>query len=192
MTNETKQQIKENEITVNRWKAERLAKILNQSVVLPDNTAQAFYKIVGEFTEGFRIETLREKMDAEMPKLWDFMPLPKNEDEWTEYFNDLLTDCAAQECLTIKEVWQIIGYDPAEFEKLRGNGFSFVEAFGELHLKETAEQTDARTKNLAPEQCQERIEHAVNQWREGQKEVSRLQNNAFNKFGVNIRLENGL
>ncbi|MEP7039703.1 MAG: hypothetical protein ABI891_15325 [Acidobacteriota bacterium] len=191
MTNETKQQIKENETTLNRWKAERLSKILNQSVSLPDGAAQAFYKIIGEFTDGFRIETLREKIDAQMPKLWDFMPPPKNNTEWTEYFNDLLTDCAAEECLAIKEVWQIIGYDPNKFEEMRGNGFSFVEAFGELCMKETTEQMDERTKDLPLEQYKEQIEHSINQWREGQKEVARLQNDAFNKFGVNISLENG-
>ncbi len=135
MTNETKQQIKENETTVNRWKAERLSKILNQSASLPDALASDFYKIVGEFTDGFRIETLRLRIDALMPKLWELMPPPKNKTEWTEYFNDLLTDCAAEECLTVKEVWQIIGYDPNKFEEMRGNGFSFVEAFGNCPLR---------------------------------------------------------
>jgi len=141
---------------------------------LSNDTATAFYKIVGEFTDGFRIETLREKIDAQMPKLWELMPPPKNKTEWTDYFNDLLTDCAAEECLTVKEVWQIIGYDPNKFEEMRGNGFSFVEAFGEMSMKETNEQMDERTKDLTLEQYKEQIEHSINQWREGQKEVARL------------------
>ena len=48
-----------------------------------------------------------------------------------------------------------------------------------------------RTKDLSVEQYKERIEHGVKQWREGLTEVARLRNDAFNKFGENIPLENG-
>jgi hypothetical protein len=48
MINETKQQVKENETTVNRWKEERLSRILNRSVRLPESAATDFYKIVDD------------------------------------------------------------------------------------------------------------------------------------------------
>jgi hypothetical protein len=191
MINETKQQIKENETTVNRWKEERLSRILNRSVRLPDDTATAFYKITDEFTEGFSGGDLREKIDAQMPNLWKLMPMPKNEIEWTDYFDDLVTDCAVENCMTEKEVFQIIEYRPSAFEKLRGNGFSFVQAFVEMYLKETDAQMEERVKDLTLEQYKERIEHSVSQWREGLTEVARLRNDAFKKFGENIPLENG-
>ncbi len=191
MINETKQQVKENETTVNRWKEERLSRILNRSVRLPESAATDFYKIVDEFTDAFSGGELREKIDTKMPGLWKLMPPPKNETEWTDYFNDLLTDCAAEQCITINEVWKIIGYDATEFEKMRGNGFSFVQAFVEMYLKETDEQMQERVKDLSVEQYKERIEHGVSQWREGQQMIARLRNDAFNKFGENIPLENG-
>jgi hypothetical protein len=191
MINETKQQIKENEITVNRWKEERLARILNRSVVLPEGAATAFYKIVDEFTGGFSGGDLQKKIDAKMPTLWNLMPPPKNEIEWKQYFYDLLTDCAIEQCVTENEVWQIIGYDTAEFERMRGNGFSFGQAFNEMYMKETDAQMDERTKDLTLEQYKERIEHGVNQYRESQKEVARLKNDAFEKFGENIPLKDG-
>jgi hypothetical protein len=191
MINETKQQIKENETTVNRWKEERLARILNRSVVLPEGVANAFYKIVDEFTGGFSGGDLQKKIDAKMPTLWNLMPPPKNEIEWKQYFNDLLTDCAVEQCVTENEVWQIIGYDTAGFERMRGNGFSFGQAFVELYLKETDEQMQERVKDLTLEQYKERIEHGVNQYRESQKEVARLRNDAFEKFGENIPLKDG-
>jgi 3-hydroxy-3-methylglutaryl CoA synthase len=74
---------------------------------------------------------------------------------------------------------------------MRCNGFTFTQAFEELYKKETTEQMDERTKDLSVEQYKERIEHGVNQWREGLTELARLRNNAFNKFGENIPLENG-
>jgi hypothetical protein len=191
MTNETKQQIKENEITVNRWKEERLSRILDQSVRLPESAAKAFYKITDEFTSPFSGGDLREKIDAKMPTLWKLMPPPMNETEWTDYFNDLLADCAAMQCVTVREVWQIIGYDAAEFEKMRGRGFSFVQAFNEMYMRETDEQMNERTKDLTLEQYRERIEHGVKKWREGLTEVARLRRDAFDKFGENIPLENG-
>ncbi len=86
---------------------------------------------------------------------------------------------------------QLNGYDTAEFEKMRGNGFSFVQAFVEMYLKETDEQMQERVKDLTLEQYKERIEHGVNMWREGQKEAARLRNDAFAKFGENIPLEKG-
>jgi len=186
MITEIKQKIKKNETTLNRWKEERLFRILTQSVVLPESAATAFYKIVDEFTDAFSSRELREKVDAKIPNLWKLMPPPKNEIEWTDYFNDLLADCAATQCVTVPEVWRIIGYDATEFEKLRCNGFSFVQAFVEMYLKETPEQMNERTKNLSVEQYKERIEHGVNQWREGLTEVARLRNDAFKKFGENI------
>jgi hypothetical protein len=191
MTNETKQQIKENETTVNRWKEERLSRILDQSVRLPESAAKAFYKITDEFTSPFSGGDLREKIDAKMPSLWELMPPPMNETEWTDYFNDLLADCAATQCVTVREVWQIIGYDAAEFEKKRTRGFTFTQAFEQFYMDETPEQMDERTKDLTLEQCRERIEHGVNQWREGLTEVARLRNDVFKKFGENIPLENG-
>ncbi len=191
MINETEQQIKENETTVNRWKEERLSRILNRSVVLPEGAATAFYKLIDEFTDAFSGGDLREKIDAQMPNLWKLMPPPKNEIEWKHYFYDLLTDCAVEQCVTENEVWQIIGYDTAEFEKMRGNGFSFVQAFVEMYLKETDEQMHKRVKDLTVEQYKERIEHGVNQWRRGQQMIARLKNDAFEKFGENIPLENG-
>ncbi len=191
MRNEIKQQIEKNETTLNRWKEERLFRILDQSVRLPESAATAFYKIVDEFTDAFSGGELREKIDAKMPVLWKLMPPPKNETEWKQYFYDLLTDCAVEQCITENEVWQIIGYDTAEFEKMRGNGFSFVQAFVEMYLKETSEQMQVRVKDLTVEQYKERIEHGVNQWREGQQMVARLRNDAFEKFGENIPLENG-
>ncbi len=180
-----------NETTVNRWKEERLSRILNRSVVLPEGAATAFYKLVDEFTDAFSGGDLREKIDAQMPSLWKLMPPPKNETEWKQYFDDLLTDCAVEQCVTINEVWRIIGYDATEFEKMRGNGFSFVQAFNEMYMRETDEQMNERTKDLTVEQYKERIEHGVNQWREGLTEVARLRNDAFKKFGENIPLENG-
>ncbi len=189
MTNETK--IKENETTVNRWKEERLSRILDQSVRLPESAAKAFYKITDEFTSPFSGGDLREKIDAKMPGLWKLMPPPMNETEWTDYFNDLLADCAATQCVTVREVWKIIGYDTNAFERMRCNGFTFTQAFEELYKKETTEQMDERTKDLSVEQYKERIEHGVNQWREGLTELARLRNDAFNKFGENIPLENG-
>jgi hypothetical protein len=143
------------------------------------------------FTDAFSGGELREKVDAQMPNLWKLMPPPKNEIEWTDYLNDLLADCAATQCVTVPEVWKIIGYDTAEFEKMRRNGFSFVQAFVEMFLKETDEQMEERVKDLSVEQYKERIEHGVNQWREGLTEVARLRNDAFKKFGENIPLENG-
>lgn len=191
MTNETKQQVKENETIANRWKEERLSRILDQSVRLPESAATAFYKITDEFTDAFSGADLREKIDAQMPGLWKLMPPPKNEIEWTDYFNDLLADCAATQCITVREVWKIINYDATEFERMRGNGFSFVQAFVEMYLKETDEQMEERVKDLTFEQYKERIEHGVNQWREGQKMIARLKNEAFEKFGENIPLKDG-
>ena len=191
MTDETKQQVKENETIANRWKEERLSRILDQSVRLPESAATAFYKITDEFTDAFSGADLREKIDAQMPGLWKLMPPPKNEIEWTDYFNDLLADCAATQCITVREVWKIINYDATEFERMRGNGFSFVQAFVEMYLKETPEQMQERVKDLSLEQYKERIEHGVNQWREGQQMIARLRNDAFRKFGENIPLENG-
>jgi len=189
MTDETKQQVKENETIANRWKEERLSRILDQSVRLPESAATVFYKITDEFTDAFSGADLREKIDAQMPGLWKLMPPPKNEIEWTDYFNDLLAECAAEQCVTVREVWEIIGYDTAEFEAMRGRGFSFVQAFRELYMKETDAQMQERVKDLSVEQYKERIEHSINQWREGQEMISRLRNDAFNKFGVNIPLE---
>jgi hypothetical protein len=91
--------------------------------------------------------------------------------------------------MTVREVWQIIGYDTGEFESMRGRGFSFVQAFSELYMDETDEQMNERTKDLTLEQYQERIAHSINQYREAQEMGSRLRNDAFNKFGVNIPLE---
>ncbi len=186
---ELKAEINKNERTVDRWKGERLDRIINQSIKLPIAEATAFYKIVDQFTDGFGIDALREKIDAQMPNLWKLFPPPQNETEWTEYFDDLLADCAAEQCMTVREVWQIIGYDKGEFEGMRGRGFSFVQAFSELYMKETDEQKNDRTKDLTVEQYKERIEHGVNQWREGQEMIARLRNEAFDKFGVNIPLE---
>ncbi len=184
-----KAEIEKNEKTINRWKGERLDRIINQTVKLPTAYANTFYKIVDQFTDGFGIDVLREKIDAQMPGLWKLFPPPKNETEWAEYFNDLLADCAAERCITVREVWQIIGYDTGEFESMRGRGFSFVQAFSELYMKETDAQMQERVKDLSVEQYKERIEHSINQWREGQEMISRLRNDAFNKFGVNIPLE---
>jgi DNA integrity scanning protein DisA with diadenylate cyclase activity len=186
---ELKAEINQNEKTINRWKGERLDRIINQTVKLPIAEANTFYKIIDQFTDGFGTAALREKIDAQMPNLWELFPPPKNETEWTEYFNDLLADCAAERCITVREVWQIIGYDAAEFEGMRGRGFSFVQAFTEMHLKETDAQMQERVKDLSVEQYKERIEHSVNQWREGQEMIARLRNDAFDKFGVNIPLE---
>ena len=188
-TIELKAEIEKNEKTINRWKGERLDRIINQTVKLPTAYANTFYKIVDQFTDGFGIDALREKIDAQMPNLWKLFPPPKNENEWTEYFNDLLADCAAEQCITVREVWQIIGYDPGEFEGMRNRGFSFVQAFNELFEKETDEQMNERTKDLTLEQYQERIAHSINQYREAQEMGSRLRNDAFNKFGVNIPLD---
>jgi hypothetical protein len=186
---ELKAEIKANEKTVNRWKGERLDRIINQSIKLPIAEATAFYKIVDQFTDGFGIDALREKIDAQMPNLWKLFPPPKNETEWTEYFDDLLADCAAERCITVREVWQIIGYDAGEFEAMRGRGHSFVQAVTELYLKETEAQMQERVKDLSAEQYKERIEHSINEWRKGQEMIARLRNDAFNKFGVNIPLE---
>lgn len=158
---------------------------------MPEGAATAFYKITDEFTEGFSGGDLQKKIDAKMPSLWLLMPPPKNEIEWAEYFNDLVTDCAVENCMTEKEVFQIIEYDPSAFERMRGNGFSFVQAFVEMYLKETDEQMEERVKDLTFEQYKERIEHGVNQWREGQKMIARLKNEAFEKFGENIPLKDG-
>ncbi len=186
---ELKAEIKANEKTVDRWKGERLDRIINQSIKLPIAEANVFYKIVDQFTGGFKTDALREKIDAQMSNLWKLFPPPKNETEWTEYFNDLLADCAAEQCVTVREVWQIIGYDTGEFEGMRNRGFSFVQAFTELYMSETDEQMQERVKDLSFEQYKERIEHSVNKWREGQEMIARLRNDAFNKFGVNIPSE---
>lgn len=191
MTNETKQQIEKNESTLIRWKEERLFRILTQSVRLPKEAANAFFKIIDEFTDAFSGGDLREKIDAKMPILWKMMPPPKSVTEWKQYFYDLLTDCSVEQCVTINEVWQIIGYDTAAFEKMRGNRFSFVQAFVEMYLKETDAQMEERVKNLTFEQYKERIEHGINQWRKGQQMIARLKNDAFDKFGENIPLEKG-
>jgi len=188
-TTELKAEIEKNEKTVDRWKGERLDRIINQTVKLPTAYANTFYKIVDQFPGGFGTDALREKIDAQMPSLWKLFPPPKNETEWTDYFNDLLADCAAEQCVTVREVWQIIGYDTGEFESMRGRGFSFVQAFSELYMNETDEQMNERTKDLTLEQYRERILHSINQWREAQEMGSRLRNDAFNKFGVNIPLE---
>jgi hypothetical protein len=190
MTNEIKQQIEKNETTLNRWKEERIFRILTQSVVLPEEVGKAFFKITDEFTDAFSGAELREKIDSKMPTLWNLMPPPKNEIEWKLHLNDLLTDCAVEQCVTINEVWQIIGYDTAAFEKMRGNGFSFVQAFVEMYLKETDAQMEERVKDLSFEQYMKRIEHSTNQWREGQQMIARLKNNAFEKFGENIQSDN--
>ncbi len=186
---ELKAEIKANERTVNRWKGERLDRIINQSIKLPIAEQNNFYKIIDQFTGAFKTDALREKIDAQMPNLWKLFPPPQNEAEWTEYFDDLLADCAAEQCMTVREVWQIIGYDTGEFESMRGRGFSFVQAFSELYMDETDEQMNERTKDLTLEQYQERIAHSINQYREAQEMGSRLRNDAFNKFGVNIPLE---
>ncbi len=186
---ELKAEINKNEKTVDRWKGERLERIINQSIKLPIAEATAFYKIVDQFTDGFGIDALREKIDEQMPNLWKLFPPPKNETEWAEYFNDLLADCAAEQCMTVREVWEIIGYDTGEFESMRGRGFSFVQAFSDLYMGETEEQMQERVKDLSFEQYKERIEHSVNKWREGQEMIARLRNDAFNKFGVDISLE---
>ncbi len=110
MTNEAKQQIKENETTVNRWKEERLARILNRSIVLPESAATAFYKIVDEFTGGFSGGDLQKKIDAKMPTLWNLMPPPKNEIEWTDYFNDLITDCAVEQRIRKRSNWNVFHF----------------------------------------------------------------------------------
>jgi hypothetical protein len=188
-TVELKAEIEANEKTVDRWKGERLDRIINQTVKLPTDYANTFYKIVDQFTDGFRIEALREKIDVQMPSLWKLFPPPKSEAEWTEYFNDLLADCAAERCVTVREVWQIIGYDAGEFESMRGRGSSFVQAFVEISLKETDAQMRERGKDLTVEQRKERIEHGINMWRKGQEMIARLRNEAFNEFGVNIPLE---
>ncbi len=188
-TIELKAEIEANEKTVDRWKGERLDRIINQSIKLPIAEAKVFYKIVDQFTDAFGIDALREKIDAQMPSLWKLFPPPKNEGGWTEYFNDLLADCAAEQCVTVREVWQIIGYDAGEFESMRGRGSSFVQAFVEMSLKETDAQMRERVKDLSVEQRKERIEHGINMWRKGQEMIARLRNEAFNKFGVNIPLE---
>jgi HPt (histidine-containing phosphotransfer) domain-containing protein len=72
---------------------------------------------------------------------------------------------------------------------MRGRGFSFVQAFTELHLKETDAQMEQRLKDLTVEQYKERIEHSINEWRRGQEMIARLRNDAFNKFGTNIPLK---
>ncbi len=187
MNNELKQQIEANEKNGNRWKSERLAKIINQSITLPVLAANDFYKIVDQFTEGWTLDALRDKIDAQMPELWKLMPPPSNDAQWTEYFNDLIDDCAVDGCMRVKEVWQIIGYDAAEFERMRNNGFTFLAAFDELHMNETDEQMEKRGDDLTLEQYKERIEHYVNQARESAKETARINNEAFKKFGINLK-----
>jgi hypothetical protein len=188
-TIELKAEIKANEQTIERWKGERLDRIINRSIELPNDYAKVFYEIIGQFTGGFGIDSLREKIDVQMPSLWKLFPPPKSEAEWTEYFSDLLADCAAEQCVTVREVWQIIGYDAGEFESMRGRGFSFVQAFVEISLKETDAQMRERGKDLTVEQRKERIEHGINMWRKGQEMIARLRNEAFNEFGVNIPLK---
>jgi hypothetical protein len=196
MTDEMKRQIKENETTVNRWKEEHLARILNQSVSLPESAAMDFYKIghrgaaiyqhFGYFIGDYTFKTLREKIDVQMPELWELFPPPKTQTEWDEYFDDLLIDCAADNCMTVKEVFIIIGYDTTGFEERRDKGFSFAQAFNDLYEKETDEQMDERTKDLSLEQYQERTKHLADQARESFKKHAKFRNEAFKKFGVNL------
>ncbi len=56
-TIELKAEINKNEKTVDRWKGERLDRIINQSIKLPIAEATAFYKIVDQFTDGFGIDS---------------------------------------------------------------------------------------------------------------------------------------
>jgi len=171
---ELKAELEKNEKTVDRWKGHRLETIMNRTAKLQPVHGNAFYKIISQFEGGFGIDDLREKIDAQMPNLWKLFPPPKNETEWTEYFNDLLADCAAEQCVTVREVWQIIGYDTAEFESMRGRGFSFVQAFLELYMNESEEQMHEREKDLSLEQSKERSEHRTDAWREGSKIIPHI------------------
>jgi hypothetical protein len=192
----TRQRIKGYETTVERWKENRVHSLLTEGAApsAPKHIVKAVVRALDgiladcgrDGKEAVTLGAARKRFDAEAPELWEFMPPPKNEDEWESYFNDLLNDCVAEHCLTDVEVLKIIGYDTNEFEAKRGRGCTFLQAFTELLWNETPEQRDARTKYLTPEQRKERLEHAKNQMREGQRMVAKLENEYFKETGINL------